>query len=280
MIPNPDLAAKAVEPPPGMDVSRFSNRYKAFEKLAKASPVLKHGSSYQRESLLRSMDSAHRILGDKKAAQAFDVSLEDKDSFAKYDTGEFGRGCLLARRLVEAGSRFIEVTTGYYPFKKWDTHENGHLTVKKMKEEIDRPIAQLILDLEARGLLDRTLVVLASEFSRDMIIEGVPGSSARDQSRAKTDVLKEMKHYGQHRHFTGSGSVLMFGGGIKKGFLYGKTAEERPLLSIENPVSIADLHATIYHSLGIPADHNYEIERRPFYATKDGKGKPVLDLFA
>ena len=280
MIPNPDLAAKAVEPPPGMDVSRFSNRYKAFEKLAKASPVLKHGSSYQRESLLRSMDSAHRILGDKKAAQAFDVSLEDKDSFAMYDTGEFGRGCLLARRLVEAGSRFIEVTTGYYPFKKWDTHENGHLTVKKMKEEIDRPIAQLILDLEARGLLDRTLVVLASEFSRDMIIEGVPGSSARDQSRAKTDVLKEMKHYGQHRHFTGSGSVLMFGGGIKKGFLYGKTAEERPLLSIENPVSIADLHATIYHALGIPADHNYKIERRPFYATKDGKGKPVLDLFA
>ena len=280
MIPNPDLAAKAVEPPPGMDVSRFSNRYKAFEKLAKASPVLKHGSSYQRESLLRSMDSAHRILGDKKAARAFDVSLEDKDNFAKYDTGEFGRGCLLARRLVEAGSRFIEVTTGYYPFKKWDTHENGHLTVKKMKEEIDRPIAQLILDLEGRGLLDRTLVVLASEFSRDMIIEGVPGSSARDQSRAKTDVLKEMKHYGQHRHFTGSGSVLMFGGGIKKGFLYGKTAEERPLLSIENPVTIPDLHATIYHALGIPPDHNYEIERRPFYATKDGKGKPVLDLFA
>jgi hypothetical protein len=72
----------------------------------------------------------------------------------------------------------------------------------------------------------------------------------------------------------------MFGGGIKKGFLYGKTAEERPLLSIENPVSIADLHATIYHALGIPADHNYEIERRPFYSTKDGKGKPVLDLFA
>jgi hypothetical protein len=113
-----------------------------------------------------------------------------------------------------------------------------------------------------------------------MIIEGVPGSSARDQSRAKTDVLKEMKHYGQHRHFTGSGSVLMFGGGIKKGFLYGKTAEERPLLSIENPVTIPDLHATIYHALGIPPDHNYEIERRPFYATKDGKGKPVLDLFA
>jgi hypothetical protein len=280
MIPNPDLAAKAVQPPAGMDVTRFSNRYKAFAKLAETSPIARHGSSYQRGSLLRSMDNAYRILSDKKAARAFDISLENKDSFKKYDTGQFGRGCLLARRLVEAGARFIEVTTGYYPFKKWDTHENGHTTVRQMKKEIDRPIAQLILDLEARGLLNRTLVVLASEFSRDMIIEGVPGSSARDQSRAKTDVLKEMKHYGQHRHFTGSGSVLMFGGGIKKGFLYGETADERPLLVTKNPVTIADLHATMFHALGIPADHSYEIEKRPFYLTKDGKGKPILDLFA
>ena len=280
MIPNPDLAAKAVQPPAGMDVTRFSNRYKAFAKLAETSPIARHGSSYQRGSLLRSMDNAYRILSDKKAARAFDISLEDKDSLKKYDTGQFGRGCLLARRLVEAGARFIEVTTGYYPFKKWDTHENGHTTVRQMKKEIDRPIAQLILDLEARGLLKRTLVVLASEFSRDMIIEGVPGSSARDQSRAKTDVLKEMKHYGQHRHFTGSGSVLMFGGGIKKGFLYGETADERPLLVTKNPVTIADLHATMFHALGIPADHSYEIEKRPFYLTKDGKGKAILDLFA
>ncbi len=85
-----------------------------------------------------------------------------------------------------------------------------------MKQEIDRPIAQLILDLEERGLLDRTLVVLASEFSRDMMIEGVPGSTAKDQSRAKADVMQELIHYGLHRHFTGAGSVLMFGGGMKK----------------------------------------------------------------
>src|ERR1700720_2355733 len=120
-----------------------------------------------------------------------------------------------------------------------------------MKREIDRPIAQLILDLEARGLLERTLVVIASEFSRDMMIEGVPGSKAVDQSRAKTDVMKEMKHYGLHRHFTGSGSVLMFGGGMKKGYLHGETAPERPLLTIKDPVSIPDLHATIYTAMGI-----------------------------
>ena len=107
----------------------------------------------------------------------------------------------LARRLAESGARFIEVTTEYVPFLHWDTHENGHTTYDRMKKEIDRPIAQLILDLEQRGLLDRTLVVLATEFSRDMMIEGVPGSTAKDQSRAKTDVLKEKIHYGLHRHF-------------------------------------------------------------------------------
>ena len=96
-------------------------------------------------------------------------------------------------------------------------------------------------------MLDRTLVILASEFSRDMMIEGVPGSTAKDQSRAKTDVLKEPIHYGLHRHFTGSSSVLMFGGGMKRGYLYGETAVERPCLVTKNPVSLDDMHATIMH---------------------------------
>ena len=149
-----------------------------------------------------------------------------------------------------------------------------------MKKEVDQPIAQLILDLEERGLLDRTLVILASEFSRDMMIEGVPGSTAKDQSRAKTDKLQEMKHYGLHRHFTGGTSVAMWGGGVKKGFVYGKTADERPLMAIENPVSIENLHATIYTAMGINPKSAYEVEKRPFYATKDGIGKAVTDIFA
>ena len=150
-----------------------------------------------------------------------------------------------------------------------------------MKKEIDRPIAQLILDLEARGLLDRTLVVLASEFSRDMMIEGIPGSTAKDQSRAKTDMLQEMKHYGLHRHFTGSGSVLMFGGGMKKGFLYGETAAGAAAASTtKNPVSIRDLHATIFTAMGISPKTAFDVEKRPFYVTEDGKGVPVRELFA
>jgi len=187
---------------------------------------------------------------------------------------------LLARRLVESGARYVEVTTEYIPFIHWDTHANGHETVDRLHKEIDRPIAQLILDLEARGLLDRTLVVIASEFSRDMIIEGVPGSEAKDQATFKTDTLQEMKHYGLHRHFTGGSSVALFGGGMKRGFLYGETARERPCIATKNPISVSDLHATIYTAMGISPQTEFEVERRPFYATEDGKGVAVRELFA
>ena len=72
----------------------------------------------------------------------------------------------------------------------------------------------------------------------------------------------------------------MFGGGIKKGLLYGQTAEERPLVTIKNPISIRDLHATIFSALGVSAKTAFDVEKRPFYATEDGKGKPVEDLFS
>ncbi|HUS40805.1 MAG TPA: DUF1501 domain-containing protein, partial [Pirellulales bacterium] len=147
-------------------------------------------------------------------------------------------------------------------------------------QDIDRPIAQLIRDLELRGILDRTLVIVATEFSRDMMIEGVPGSTAKDQSLAKADVMSEMKHYGLHRHFTGSSSVLMFGAGIKRGALYGETATERPFLVTKDPVHVSDLHATIYSAMGISPKTAFETEKRPFYVTQDGKGKPIMDLFA
>ena len=277
-LPYPEHAAKSVRPPEGMQPGRFANRFKHYRKLVDASPQRDYLSDYQQESMIKSMDDAHRLLTSKHK-DAFDLSLEPKESLAAYDTGRFGRGCLLARRLTEAGARFIEVSTEYIPFVHWDTHENGHSTAARMKSEIDRPIAQLIRDLETRGLLDRTLVIIASEFSRDMMIEGVPGSNARDQSRARTDKLREMKHYGLHRHFTGGTSVALFGGGVKKGFLYGRTADERPLVAIENPISITDLHATIYHAMGINPKMGYEIERRPFYATQDGLGQPVTELF-
>lgn len=278
-LPYPADALKSVQPSKGMEPGRFANRYRHYRKLIDQNPNRAWVSDYRQESMLRSMDAAHRLLQSDER-HAFDLTREPQEVREIYDTGRFGQGCLLARRLVESGARFIEVTTEYIPFKHFDTHENGHTTMKRMKSEIDRPIAQLILDLEERGLLDRTLVVVASEFSRDMMIEGVPGSSARDQSRAKTDKLKEMKQYGLHRHFTGGTSVAMFGGGVKKGYRYGRTADERPLVAVENPVSIADLHATIYTAMGISPRTAYDIEKRPFFVTKDGLGQAVTEVFA
>ena len=278
-LPFPKDAVQSVQPPKGMEPGRFSDRYKHYRKLIDQNPNRDLMSDFQQASMLRSMDAAHRLLQSKEK-HAFDITREPKESYERYDTGRFGQGCLLARRLVESGARFVEVTTEYIPFVHFDTHENGHTTVARLKKEIDRPIAQLIVDLEARGLLDRTLVVIASEFSRDMMIEGVPGSKARDQSRARTDKLKVMKHYGLHRHFTGGTSVAMFGGGVKRGHLYGKTADERPLVAVENPVSVEDLHATIFTAMGISPKTAYNVEKRPFFATKDGTGKAVLDVFA
>ena len=278
IIANPEDALKSVRPPAGMSPSRFERRETLYQKLLAQSPIGQLGSDYQKESLLRSLDNAHRLLS-SPAAKAFDLSLEPKASYDKYNTGRFGLGCLLARRLTEAGARFIEVTTEYIPFEYWDTHENGHTRMVDLKKSIDAPVAQLILDLEDRGLLNRTLIVLASEFSRDMLIEGKPDKAVKDQV-AVPDVIQEMKHYGMHRHFTDAGSVLICGGGVKRGYLHGKTAVERPCKTIEKRVVIEDLHASIYHALGIPPKLSYEIERRPFYVTRDGLGQPILDLFA
>ena len=278
-LPFPEEAAVSVRPPKGMEAGQFENRQKHFRKLVDRSPRRDYLSDFQQESMLRSLDNAHRLLSAPERA-AFDISLEPKASFEAYNTGRFGQGCLLARRLVENGARFVEVTTEYVPFLHWDTHANGHETLARLHSEMDRPIAQLVLDLESRGLLDRTLVIIASEFSRDAMIEGIPGSNARDQATAPSDTLQEMKHYGLHRHFTGGTSVVMFGGGMKRGFVYGKTADERPLVAIENPVSVSDLHATIFTAMGISPKTGFDVEGRPFYATEDGKGKAVSALFA
>jgi len=278
LVPEPAEAVSSISPPKGMTPGRFADRNKFYKELIKNSPVGEFGSDYQKESLLRSMDNAHRLLS-SPAAKAFDLKQEPKESFAKYNTGRFGLGCLLARRLTEAGARFIEVTTEYIPFKYWDTHENGHTRLKGLKKEIDAPIAQLVLDLEERGLLDRTLIVLASEFSRDMMVEGRPDAKVKDQVPVP-EKITELAHYGMHRHFTDGCSVVMWGGGMKKGFVYGKTADERPCRTVEGQMPIEDLHATIYHALGVSPKLSYEIEKRPFYITHDGKGLPRMELFA
>jgi uncharacterized protein (DUF1501 family) len=279
LIVDPQDAASAVRPPKELTEARFRSRRQLYQALLAQDPVHRHAGEFQRESLVRSLDAADRLLG-SASAKAFDVSLEPPASRDPYGPTRFGRGCLLARRLIEGGARYVEVTSEYIPFVHWDTHEHGHEHAKDMKAIIDAPVAALIRDLETRGLLDRTLVVLASEFGRDAVTEGKVGKEVKDQAIDMPDVMSDIRHYGMHRHFTAAGSLLMFGGGIKKGFVYGRTADERPCTTIEHPIGIEDLHATIFHALGIPPDTAYVAEKRPIYVTRDGVGKPHLDLFA
>ena len=281
IIEEPTAALDTVRPPAGMTPERFEARQALYREMLKTSGFAEKSSDYQQESMLRSMEQSYALLRSPEAA-AFDLKAESKEVFDAYNTSRFGLGCLLARRLVESGARFIEVTSEYIPFENWDTHKDGHERLVKQKQQIDRPISQLVRDLDERGLLDRTLIVLASEFSRDAMLEGAadhPVEQGRDLKELP-DVIIESKHYGMHRHFTGAGSVLMFGGGVKRGYVHGKTADERPCKAIENPVTIAELHQTIYHALGIAPDTHYEIEGRPFYTTPDGKGIAVADLLA
>lgn len=278
LISDPRQAMDSIRPPKGMTLERFRARFKAFRKLAEQSPIHRHGSHHQRESLLRALENSYRLLS-SPASRAFDLSTEPKKSFDIYNTGRFGLGCLLARRLTEVGARFIEITTEYIPFLNWDTHDNGYTRLKGLKRQIDAPIAQLVRDLKERGLLERTLIVLASEFSRDMMVEGKPEKKVKDQVFVPRTV-DELKYYGMHRHFTAAGSVLLFGGGIRQGYLHGVTADERPCKAVEKRVVIEDLHATLYRAMGISPRLAYEVERRPFYVTRDGQGRPVEELFA
>ncbi len=297
----PDSAKDVVTPPMGMSPGRFENRDKFYKRLADASPIGQLGSGFQKSSLVRSLDNAHRLLG-SSAAKAFDLTQEKPETIAKYVPGgwdfktrlgtdlnregtyekaniqRFGLGCLLARRLAEVGARYIEVTTEYIPFLNWDSHERGHEKLTHMKMAIDGAISQLVLDLEERGMLERTLVVVASEFSRDMMQEGKPDKPIVDQVPLP-DKIESMTHYGMHRHFTDAGCVLLFGGGMKQGHVHGVTADERPCKTIKDRVVIEDLHATLYRALGISPKLSYEIEKRPFYVTRDGVGQPINSLF-
>jgi uncharacterized protein (DUF1501 family) len=278
LLTDPQDAASAVRPPADLGSRRFRTRRQLFQQLLAKEPVYQFAGDFQRESLIRSLDAADRLLT-SPSAKAFDIALEPKSTFAVYNTSRFGQGCLLARRLVEAGARYVEVTTEYIPFRWWDSHQDGHARAETMKKIIDAPVAQLVRDLDERGLLSRTVVVLASEFSRDAITEGKVGKEVRDQAAQTPDVMQLPVHYGMHRHFTGAGSILLFGGGFKRGVVYGKTADERPCTTTQNPVPMEDLHATIYHALGIAPNQYFMNEKRPVYVTRDGQGKPILELF-
>jgi hypothetical protein len=277
LIPDPARAAEALQPRAGTPRGRSGRRLAALHRAIDTADPLRQLSASERGYLQR-LDAAHALV-ESPASRALDLTLEPRASFDAYNIGRFGLGCLLARRLVESGARFIEVTTEYVPFGGWDTHDDGHRRAAEMMSLVDAPIARLITDLEERGMLDRTLVVVASEFSRDMLLEGRLGDPIEDPVPVPK-YLDHPRHYGLHRHFTGASTVIVFGGGARRGYVHGETADERPFTAIKDPVTVSDLHATFYTMMGVRPDVSFEHDGRPFPLTEGGRGRPIRELLA
>jgi hypothetical protein len=180
-------------------------------------------------------------------------SAELRESYG----GEFGQRCLLSRRLLQAGVRFVEVShnLNFINGTGWDTHNDGILNQHLLIRELDAALSALVLDLEQQKMLDKTLVVVASEFGRPAGFDG--GGGRGHHSKAFT--------------------VALAGGGLANGKTIGVT-DELGMTIVERPVSVPDLHATIHCALGVnPAEELYTSDNRPVPIT-DG-GTPVRELF-
>jgi len=178
-----------------------------------------HHTTYQR---------AVTLMHDR-GARAFDLSTEPQASRTPYGNTAFGDGCLLARRLIETGVTFVEVTLG-----GWDTHQNNFNRVRQLSQQVDPAMSALINDLRQRGLLDSTLVIWMGEFGRTPRINNRGAQPGRD-------------------HYPRAWSTVLAGGGIRGGQVIGRTDAEAASV-VERPVSTLDFMATVCRILGI--DHN------------------------
>jgi uncharacterized protein (DUF1501 family) len=233
--------------PRGVDEERFQRRLRKLEEL-NAAFASKH-EPRDVAAYSRAYDEAVRLMRSSDLV-AFDVDLETPAMRGAYGETQFGSGCLLARRLVEHGVRYVEVVSD-----GWDTHSDNFDRLGDLTPAIDQGLSALLADLDARGLLRETLVVLATEFGRTPDID-------QDQGR---------------NHYPKAFSCLLAGGGIRGGERYGKTdAEGREVES--DPVSIQDFNATIAHAAGLPLDHIVTSPTgRPFKVAD--KGVPITSIF-
>ena len=220
------------------------------------------GGDPRLEARIQSFELAYRMQID--ASDAFDVSRESSRVRDSYGSGVHGKQCLIARRLVERGVRFVQLWHGAE--QPWDSHDEIEKNHRRLAKECDQAIGALLTDLKQSGLLEETLVLWGGEFGRTPTVElPKPGSNAGKING------RDHNHHGF--------SIWMAGGGVKGGFAYGAT-DEFGFAAVENPVHVHDLHATLLHLLGF--DHErltYRYAGRDFRLT-DVHGKVVTDLIA
>ncbi|MFD2256752.1 DUF1501 domain-containing protein [Luteolibacter algae] len=207
----------------GVDHKRFERRRTLLQT------VDDHFRTLEKSDALDSMDSfyqhAYKLISSQQAREAFDLSKEDSKTRDEYGKNEAGQRMLLARRLVEGGVRFVSLTAG-----GWDHHDNIKQGIEKHMPNTDRAIATLIRDLDRRGMLEKTLVMVTTEFGRTPKINPTAG---RD-------------------HWPRVFSTMLAGGGMKQGYVHG-ASDSLGGEPDQDPVSIQDLAKTVYHQIGINA---------------------------
>lgn len=220
------------------DVS-FDTRKKTVDLIKALNEATMAPEDYEFDARVRAYDLAFKMQ--TEAPEVLDISNEPQETLEMYGIGEeptddYGRRCLLARRLVEKGTRFVCVVSGGGPGElQWDAHgdiEENHL---RMAAESDKPVAALIKDLKRRGMLDETLVVWGGEFGRS------PEAETRKDGTA-----------GRDHHNLGF-TMWMAGGGVKGGQIVGAT-DEIGLRAVEKPYHFRDIHTTMLHFMGLDQD--------------------------
>lgn len=219
-----DFAVRDLALPDDVEVERFTRRRRMLDA------VDAHFRTLEAGDVLDAMDEfyqqAYTLISSQRAREAFHLAAEPAELRNAYGQNAAGQRMLLARRLVEAGVRFVTLTYG-----GWDHHQNIGGAAQKPLREFDRAYAQLIRDLDDRGLLDTTLVTVTTEFGRTPKINGDGG---RD-------------------HWPRVFSGVLAGGGVKRGTVYG-AADPTGSAVADDPLSVEDLATTIYNQLGIVAD--------------------------
>lgn len=245
-IKNPDLTA--------------SQQRRELDLLARLNKnhMAARGADPQLEGSIQAAEIAFRMQ--TEAPEAFDITREPANVRERYGDHDFGRGCLMARRLVERGVRMVQLYFGN--FQPWDNHDNIELH-RPLAAQSDGAIAALLTDLKSRGLLQDTLVLIGGEFGRTPVVE--IGGNVRVQNG------RDHNHYGF--------SYVLAGGGVRGGYIHGAT-DDFGFKAVEKPVHVHDLHATALNLMGL--DHTrltYYYSGRDFRLT-DVAGTVVKDIIA
>ena len=249
-IGDPEEGLQHSKLPIGVNNQRFARRMAKLKKMN--GRFARTYDTKQARAYAAMYDEAVKLMRSKDL-EAFDLMLESDGKRASYGHNPLGQGCLLAKRLVQNGVRFVEVNNA-----GWDTHDDNFTRVGEKSAVLDQALAALLSDLAATNMLDETLVVVATEFGRTPTIQ-----VGRNNGRG---------------HYPQAFSCLLAGGGIRAGIKYGKTDDEGREV-IEDMVAVPDFNATIAYALGIPIEKEIiSPEMRPF--TVADKGQPVKELFA